>query len=100
MARSRNASRGSVVDVHHTILPPTSRLHPDPGALVADAIPLPDVPGLAVLAPSDMVLHSAAHLFHDGEADNALRDLVDLRALIGEFLASDPNFWLTLLARA
>ncbi|MEC5399053.1 nucleotidyltransferase domain-containing protein [Uliginosibacterium sp. H1] len=96
----QHLQRGSVVDVHHTILPPTSRAHPDPAALVANARALQGWPGLAVLSSADMVLHSAAHLFHEGEGDNALRDLVDLRSLIAEFLAGDADFWHRLVEQA
>ena len=69
--------RGTVVDLHHTILPPTSRLKPDPAKLWSAAQPLGTGP-LHVLAPPDMVPHSAAHLFHDGDLRLSLRDLVDM----------------------
>ncbi len=32
--------------------------------------------GIAVFSPTDMVIHSAAHLFADGELDGGLRNLV------------------------
>lgn len=41
--------------------------------------------GVFVLGHADIVLHSAAHLFHEGEWGSGLRDLVDLHALLGEF---------------
>ncbi len=91
--------RGTALDVHHTILPPTSRLKPDGAKLIEAAIELPGQPGIRVLAPCDMVLHSAVHLFHEGEADNLLRDLSDLDLLLRHFSA-DPGFWETLVARA
>ncbi|WP_026279929.1 nucleotidyltransferase family protein [Thioalkalivibrio sp. ALJ16] len=92
--------RKSVLDVHHTILPPTARLRPDPQKLWSAAVPLDGFPGLHVLAPTDMVLHSATHLFHDGELENGLRDLVDLDALLRHFAERDPGFWEQLTARA
>lgn len=92
--------RGTALDVHHTILPPTSRLHPDPAALIADSVEVPGWPGVRTLAPCDMVLHSAAHLFHEGEADNLLRDLSDLDLLMRHFAAAEPDFWSRLVARA
>jgi hypothetical protein len=58
--------RGTIVDVHHTILPPTGRLHPDPAKLLAASVPLTGT-RFSVLAPADMVLHSAAHAFQDGD---------------------------------
>ncbi len=92
--------RGSALDVHHTILPPTARYHPDPAALLADSVEVADWPGVRVLAPVDMVLHSATHLFHEGEADNALRDLSDLDLLLRHFADQSARFWPQLLARA
>ncbi|WP_018876661.1 MULTISPECIES: nucleotidyltransferase family protein [unclassified Thioalkalivibrio] len=92
--------RKSVLDVHHTILPPTARLHPDPDLLWQAALPLDDHPGVYIPAPVDMVLHSATHLFHDGELENGLRDLADLDALLRYFVAEDPGFWERLTARA
>jgi len=92
--------RGTALDVHHTILPPTSRLHPDPAALIADSVEVPGWPGVRTLAPCDMVLHSAAHLFHEGEADNLLRDLSDLDLLMRHFALTEPDFWPRLIARA
>ena len=91
--------RGTALDVHHTILPPTSRSHVDAAALLRDSIELPECPGVYVLAPLDMVLHSAAHLFHEGEPDNLLRDLSDLDLLMRHF-GTQADFWPRLLARA
>jgi hypothetical protein len=91
--------RGSALDVHHTLLPPTSRSHVDAAALLEDKVPVSGMPGVFVLAPVDMVLHSAAHLFHEGEPDNLLRDLSDLDLLMQHF-AAEPNFWPRLVARA
>ena len=91
--------RGTVVDLHHTILPPTSRLKPDPAKLWSAAQPLGTGP-LHVLAPPDMVLHSAAHLFHDGDLRLSLRDLVDIADLLGQFERSERDFWPRLVSRA
>lgn len=90
--------RRIVVDVHHTIAPPTSRARPDAAALLRSAVPVADRPGLAVLAPADMVLHAATHLFNE-EMTMGLRDLVDLHMLLGHF-GADPSFWGILAARA
>lgn len=85
--------RGSVVDLHHAILPRTSRLTASSHALIARAVPA----GPAhVLCPSHMVLHAAVHLFHDGEISGAIRDLVDLDALLRYFDARTPGFWTAL----
>lgn len=93
-------TRQTFLDVHHTILPETARLHPDPQKLIDAAVPLPGHAGLKVLAPVDMLLHSATHLFHEGEFDKGLRDLSDLDILLRHFSGLDPDFWRKLSARA
>lgn len=95
----QHTRRHSVIDVHHAILPETARVRPDPARLRAAAIDVPGKPGVQTLAPADMVLHSAVHLFYDGEFDNGLRDLVDLHRLLTQFGAT-PGFWQMLPARA
>ena len=92
--------RDRMIDVHHTILPPTARPTPDAAALIADAVPLgPEQGGgLAVLSPADMIVHAAAHLFADGDMAGGLRNLWDIDRLLREY-ASDA-FWQTLGARA
>ena len=93
-------SRGTVLDVHHTIVPPTSGIVPDPAALIAGSLPLadPELQMFSVLAPEDMVIHSACHLFL-GEFHKGLRDLYDLYRLFGDFARSE-GFWERLTARA
>lgn len=91
-------TRGTELDVHHTILPLTARSRPDAKALIRDARPLPGSP-LLVLAPADMALHSAAHLFHGGDLIKPLRNLWDFHALLTEF-GQDPAFWPALVERA
>lgn len=94
-----HSHRGSVLDVHHNILPISSALSPDADLLIKDAINIADS-DYWVLAPVDMVLHSASHLFWDGEFENALRDLTDLDLLLREFSNKNVNFWIELLNRA
>ena len=95
----QHVRRQTIIDVHHAILPQTARVWPDPALLRAAAVAVPDMPGVQTLAPADMVLHSAVHLFYDGEFDNGLRDLVDLHRLLSEF-GTVSGFWDTLPARA
>ena len=94
----RHETRQSVVDVHHTILPETARRHPDPRKLLGSAVPLDD--GLAVLCGEDMLLHSATHLFADGDLAGGIRDLVDLDALLRHFGGVRSEFWDALVPRA
>lgn len=76
-------ARDRMIDVHHTILPPTARITPDAGALLADSVPLDN--GLRILSPDDILVHAAAHLFADGDLAGGLRNLWDVHRLVEEF---------------
>lgn len=91
--------RKTTLDVHHAILPDTARLRPDPQRMIDAAVPIPGHPGLRVLSPIDMVLHSATHLFMNDEMSHALRDLSDIDLLLRHF-SSEPGFWGRLGPRA
>lgn len=95
----QHLTRDSVIDVHHNILPLTGRIKVDAARLLERIVPLPGQPGFFRLGDADMVLHSACHLFLDGEFDKGLRDLVDLDALLRHFGAA-AAFWPDLLARS
>jgi hypothetical protein len=95
----RHHRRGSVIDVHHTILPVSGRLKPDATKLLDAARPLAGLP-LWTLSPEDMVLHGAAHLFQDGDLAGTVRDLVDADALLRHFGGHGPEFWDRLAPRA
>ena len=95
----QHVMRATVIDVHHAILPDTARYHPDSAKLRSRAVAVEDLPGIHVLAPEDRILHSATHLFHDGELPHGLRDLTDLDLLLRD-AAADPDFWPRLTARA
>ena len=75
--------RDRMIDVHHTILPLTARITPDPEALLADAVGV--TPGLWTLSPADMIVHAAAHLFADGDLAGGMRNLWDVHCLIEQF---------------
>lgn len=89
--------RGSVLDVHHTILPPTGRIRIDPDSLFRNSIPLNDFltpedtayydisSRFRILSPPDMILHCAAHLFQDGELNHCFRDFLDLYGMFRFF---------------
>lgn len=94
----QHRERGTVVDVHHTILPPMGRLRPDPEKLIAASLPIVGTK-FRVLAPVDMVLHSAAHGFQDGDLKRPLRDLVDIDGLLRHFGHSE-KLWHDLAVRA
>jgi hypothetical protein len=91
--------RGTTIDVHHTILPETARIKVNTGALFDNPLPVDGFDNVFVLKPIDMVLHSATHLFHEGELDNGLRDLFDLDELFHQF-GGKNGFWEMLFPRA
>ncbi len=99
--------RGTTIDVHHAIVPLTARARPSSDKLLAAALPMPAgavraAPGAVEvkrLAPADMLLHSATHLFHEGELEQGFRGLIDLDALYREF-SRQPGFDDELVARA
>ncbi|MGZ8190464.1 MAG: nucleotidyltransferase domain-containing protein [Methylococcaceae bacterium] len=94
----RHLKRQTSIDVHHNILPKTSQFCPDAKKLLA-AIVSTSKENIWVLAPEDRVLHSATHLFHEGEWAHGFRDLSDLDLMLKEF-SIDDNFWGKLLQRA
>lgn len=95
----RHIRRGTVIDVHHALLPRSARWQPDSRKLLASALTLAEYPRLQVLAPSDMLIHSACHLFQEGELERGFRDLVDIDSLLREF-GTRPEFWTALVPRA
>lgn len=95
----RHVRRDTSIDVHHTILPDTARIKINTAALFEGKRALPTWPGVEILQPTDMLLHSAAHLFQEGELENGLRDLFDLDGLLRDF-GQDPQFWIDLVPRA
>jgi len=89
--------RDRMIDVHHTILPLTARPTPDAAALIAASVELDN--GLHVLSPEDMIVHSAAHLFADGDLAGGLRNLWDIDRMLREFGARE-GYWERLQDRA
>ena len=94
-----HAARGTTVDLHHNIAPPVSRLKIDAAKLIERAVPLEGASPFKRLGDEDLVLHLCVHMFHDGELDNALRELFDLDALLRRF-GDNQDFWDRLIARA
>lgn len=101
----RHIWRNTVIDVHHAILPRTAAARPDAALLRGAARVLPGweahaaLPALLVLAPADMILHSATHLLYESEFGHGLRGLVDLDRLLHQY-AGAAGFWAELAARA
>ncbi len=88
----QHASRASVLDVHHRILPPTAKITVPGEPLIEHAIHCAAFPFFKVLSPVDQVMHSSAHLFSEGETDHGLRDLLDIYQLIQYFQKDEPQF--------
>lgn len=78
----RHIKRGSVIDLHHNILPRTASACPDARLLLDAAVRMESDPEVMVLSPVDRVIHSATHLFYDGELEHGFRDLLDLHDLL------------------
>jgi hypothetical protein len=97
----RHMRRGSVLDLHHTIMPETSYIKLDGQRLRANAVTVEAGDGFSVrvLTNTDMVLHSATHLFQEGEFDHGLRDLYDLDRMMRAF-GQQTGFWEGLVERA
>ena len=93
-----DTKRDTTLDIHHTILPPTSGPKVNAGLLFERLIELK--PGIFTLSWQDMVIHSATHLFHEGEFHHGLRDLWDLDRMLRNFPERDPQFWDGLVLRA
>jgi hypothetical protein len=92
--------RQTVIDLHHAILPLTARIKSASQPLFENARRLSGFENLFVLAPADMLLHSATHLFTEGDYNHGLRDLADLDSLVRHFSAAAPDFWQELRRRA
>ena len=85
--------RGTVLDIHHNILPVCNANKIDIVLLRSGALPLSESDTHSyVLSPAAMMLHSAVHLFHEGELEQGLRGLSDLDILFHHFEKSETNF--------
>lgn len=89
----RHIHRGSVLDVHHSVVPPTAGYGLDVQKMLDAVVALSGMAGVFVLSDVDMVLHSAVHLMHEGELDMGFRGLVDIDALVKEFALAEASFW-------
>lgn len=89
--------RKTVLDLHHTILPAIQRLQVDAAELIRVARPIVGS-RFHVLAPADMLMHSAVHLFRNGDFRHGIRDLYDIDGLARHFSA-EQGFWDQFVAR-
>ena len=79
----RHKSRGTVIDVHHAILPRTARQNIDSAAMYEDA---DKVAGRTfyTFTDVDIFIHSAVHAYADGAVDAPVRTLVEQYLLFSE----------------
>lgn len=94
-----HGQRQTELDVHHAILPKTARVHPCSQLLLEDIVRFNAQHNLYRLGDADLILHSATHLFFDGEMQHGLRDLEDIDGLLRRYGESDAD-WLILLDRS
>ena len=95
-----NSRTGSTLDLHHNILPETASIKVNVDLMIVSIIPVDGFHNIYTLSPVDMVLHSLTHLFHEGEFDHGLRDLLDVHRLVISFCEEDDQFWMHLLKRS
>ncbi|WP_286263447.1 nucleotidyltransferase domain-containing protein [Thalassotalea atypica] len=88
-------TRGSTLDVHHNLLPRTSRLTFD--ALLIEKNVCSDT---NVLAPEDRVIHSIVHLFLESEFDKGMRDMTDIDLLLRQHQKQNNLFTEKIVERA
>jgi hypothetical protein len=93
----RHAIRESVIDLHHALRPPIAPGKVDTLPLFAEARETEF--GLSVPCPTDMIIHSAGHLFCASDFRNGLRDLSDIDLLLREFATGD-RWWEELIRRS
>lgn len=83
-----HSARGTVIDVHHNLIPPVSGRAPD----ITEFVNYREVVnGFAVLSPPAMLLHSSIHLMFNEDFKQSFRDLFDIKA-ISENYGGD-TFW-------
>lgn len=91
-----HSKRHTILDVHHSILPRTDPLQVNAAELFERST-ITDG-GFRILSAEDMVIHSAIHLFRNGDFQRALRDLSDLDLLIRRYCSTE-GFGERLVAR-
>jgi len=86
----RHRKRGTIIDIHHRLLPRTARYNVDVNAMRKMAVPLEGV-RLKTFNDVDLFIHSAVHAFGDGSFDAPARSLVELSMLYEELSEEDQK---------
>lgn len=95
----RHQTRRTIIDVHHTILPPVARITPDIEAFFSGGAEVSAAP-LKRPSLADMAVHSALHCFYDGDFTTNIRALLDLYDLFKLGLQADSGFIDAVIARS
>lgn len=100
----RHPVRGIELDLHHNLIPPTSRIKLDVDKMIEKAERLPRS-RFSVLSDEDMFIHSAVHLLFNDELRGGIRDIVDMKSIaefaIGRTDANNADaFWKGLKVRS
>lgn len=93
----RHKSRGTVIDVHHALLPRTAKNAVDEAKMFSQARDL-NTGNLRVFRPVDQFVHSAVHAYADGALDTPARTLVEQYFLFSD-LSDDEKSNLVIRAR-
>ena len=83
----RHHSRGTILDIHHNLIPPISGRAPDIRRFWQQLNLTVD--GYQVLSLPAMTLHSLIHLFFNEDFKKGFRDLTDLHLLFAGFSEQD-----------
>jgi hypothetical protein len=92
----RHGKRGTIVDVHHNIVPIISGRQVDADKFAKNSVTTKE--GFQILSFAAMTLHSLIHLFFNEEVKKGYRDLIDIHTLITT--NNNKEFWLSLMTLA
>ncbi|MGJ8693914.1 MAG: nucleotidyltransferase domain-containing protein [Thalassotalea sp.] len=81
----QHVKRGTVLDVHHNILPSTNKNSPDADKFNREQVEVEHVGLVNTLDDFDLVIHTAVHLFTESEFHHGLRDISDIDMLLRDF---------------
>lgn len=84
-----HSNRGTILDIHHNIVPPISGKAPRTSVLFESMQEIDG--GFKTLSPAALVVHSCVHLFFNEDQNNGYRDLIDIWLIIQRF--ESESFW-------
>lgn len=90
----RHGKRGTIVDVHHNIVPIISGRHLDASEFATHSVTTKD--GFQILSFAAMTLHSLIHLFFNEDVKKGYRDLIDIHTLMTHH--NEGDYWQELVS--